>query len=166
MAILDARTFECFSHSEEQTGRIGARLGELAPAGSIIALNGTLGAGKTRFARGFGEGWGSLQALRSPTFTVIQQHRNGAGAVLYHIDLYRVGGSAELAGLGLDEILDDATAITLIEWPERAREALPKRALTVTLTVLSEARRRLVFRAGDDTGWAVLLQLRKAITGV
>ncbi|MCL5274393.1 MAG: tRNA (adenosine(37)-N6)-threonylcarbamoyltransferase complex ATPase subunit type 1 TsaE, partial [Chloroflexi bacterium] len=75
MPVLDPYSFECLSHSEEQTQRLGARLGVLLPAHAIVALIGTLGAGKTQFARGIGAGWGAQQPLRSPSFTLVQEHR-------------------------------------------------------------------------------------------
>ncbi len=168
MAILDQRTFECFTHSEAQTERIGLRFGELTPAASVIALSGPMGAGKTHFARGFGLGWGAQQSLRSPTFTLVQMHRK-IGDVrqrLYHIDLYRVAQPRDLEGIGLDEILDDPTATILIEWPDRAAQLLPPRTLSVSLAPLAEERRRLVFHAPDDTGWQLLLRLRKSVAGV
>jgi tRNA threonylcarbamoyladenosine biosynthesis protein TsaE len=64
--ILDPLSFECVSHSEEQTQRLGARLAMFLPAVCVVALQGDLGAGKTHFARGVGVGWGAAQELRKP----------------------------------------------------------------------------------------------------
>lgn len=74
MALLEQLSFECASHSDEQTQRLGMRLGALLPRRAVVALHGPLGAGKTSFARGVGRGWGAEQLLRSPTFTLVQEH--------------------------------------------------------------------------------------------
>ena len=171
MSILAPQSFECFSHGEEQTERIGMRLGELIAPGAVLALSGALGAGKTHFARGVGMGWGARQELRSPTFTMVQEHRRSmdkAGSAnqrLYHIDLYRIESAAGLSSLGLHELLDDGEAIVMIEWPERAPGMLPARAMRIGLQALSETRRQLLFATDDAASWQLLLMLRKRVLG-
>lgn len=167
MAILDARSFECISHSDEQTERLGARLAALAPAGTVIALIGTLGAGKTHFARGFGTGWGAQQGLRSPTFTLVQEHRRAADDQrLYHVDLYRAERPADVESLGLEEIIDDPDAVTLIEWAERAVALIPETAVRVKFDVISASKRRLTFSSASEQTWRLLLEFRKRTFGV
>ncbi len=168
MSILAPQSFECFSHGEEQTERIGARLGELLPSGVVIALSGQLGAGKTHFARGIGFGWGAQQELRSPTFTMVQEHRrNRPGGLdrLYHIDLYRISNDSDLRSLGLDELIEDENAVVMIEWPERAPSAIPRGAIWVTMNPLSETRRQILFASIDAQNWLILLRLRKLVFG-
>ena len=168
MSILAPQSFEVFSHGEEQTERIGARLGEVLKPGTIITLSGPLGAGKTHFARGVGIGWGVVQDLRSPTFTMVQVHRRQVAKgsqLLYHIDLYRTTGASDVRSLGLDELLDDEHTVTLIEWPERLNGALPDCAIRVTLTPLSETRRQLLFATNDAHNWQLLLAFRKRVFG-
>lgn len=167
MAILDPQSFECLSHSDEQTERLGARLGGMAPPGTVVALVGQLGAGKTQFARGFGAGWGAEQVLRSPTFTLVQQHHRPADAqTLYHIDLYRLGSAHEVNSLGLDEILDDPFAISLVEWADRAPNTLPARAIFVKFDVINTSKRGLMFSTKSAETWKILLKLRKELFGV
>ena len=73
MPILDPNVVEFVSGSPEQTARIGERLGKLLCGGEVICLEGQLGAGKTCFAQGVGHGWGAIDALTSPTFTLIHE---------------------------------------------------------------------------------------------
>jgi tRNA threonylcarbamoyladenosine biosynthesis protein TsaE len=167
MALLDARSFEATSSSEEQTARLGARLGALLPGQIAIALHGELGAGKTAFARGLGEGWGAEPPLRSPTFTLISKHRRQSDDTpLYHADLYRMEKPGDLDNTGLREILDDEAAVCLVEWPERAPALADVFALRISIRALSETKRQLLFAARDDVAWKTLLAFRKAAFGI
>jgi tRNA threonylcarbamoyladenosine biosynthesis protein TsaE len=167
MALLEPLSLECASHSDEQTQRLGMRLGVLLPPGSVVALHGPLGAGKTSFARGIGAGWGADQPLRSPTFTLVQtHHRSGDDATLYHVDLYRVESDSDVSSLGLEEILDDEAGIVLIEWPERAPRLIPSRAIHVKLAQVSDTKRQLTISTQDTATWQVLLAFRKSAFGV
>ena len=167
MALLEPLSFECTSNSDDQTQRLGARLGALLPKHAVIALHGPMGAGKTSFARGIGAGWGADQMLRSPTFTLVQQHHRAQDdAILVHIDLYRAESSDALASLGLSEILDDEHSVTLIEWPEHAETLLPKDTIHIKLVVTSDTKRQFTFSTQDNAAWQVLLRFRKSAFGV
>jgi tRNA threonylcarbamoyladenosine biosynthesis protein TsaE len=167
MPILDPYSFECMSHGEEQTQRLGYRLGALLPARAIIALIGMLGAGKTQLARGVGAGWGSLQPLRSPTFTVVAEHHRARDThVLYHIDLYRVENAAALQSLGVEEILADEQSVCIIEWAERAGNLIPPDAVRVKLELTSESKRLLTFSTQATATWQLLLAFRRSAFGV
>src|SRR3954469_13996021 len=97
--------WRCTSHSVAQTKGWGKRLGKLLQSGEIIGLTGELGAGKTCFVRGLAEGLGVGKEswIRSPTFTLINEYHGRLP--VYHIDLYRVSGANELAGLNLRDYL-------------------------------------------------------------
>jgi len=167
MALLDRRSFEATSSSEEQTLRLGARLGALLPQRCVVALQGEMGAGKTAFARGLGEGWGAEQPLRSPSFALIQKHQRADGdGVLYHVDLQRIESSTALAGIGLRELMDDEDAVFIIEWPERAEWMLPSDALRVRIRAISETKRQFLFSAKTDEAWSLLVTFRKSAFGV
>lgn len=167
MPILDPRSFETLSHSDEQTQRIGARLGALLPSHMVVAVMGPMGAGKTHFSKGVGLGWRADQALRSPTFTLVQEHhRAGDRDTLYHIDLYRAERTADLRGIGLDEIFDDEHAIALVEWAERAEAMLPDDTLYVRIAVASATKRQITFSTQSDQTWRILQALKKTIFGV
>lgn len=167
MALLDPFSFEATSGSEEQTMRLGARFGALLPTRLIVTLRGDLGAGKTAFARGVGEGWGADAVFRSPTFTLIQRHtRPSDGATLYHVDLYRAESASDLAGIGIADMLEVEDAVFLIEWPERAEALIPDDAVTIRFRALSETKRQLLFSTTSPETWRVLTAFRKAAFGV
>jgi tRNA threonylcarbamoyladenosine biosynthesis protein TsaE len=101
---------------ERATARLGARLAAAARAGDVIALSGPLGVGKTALARGFIAALGHDGEVPSPTFAIVQPYDSLDPAV-WHVDLYRIEDSAEIAELGLDAAAD---GVMLVEWPERA----------------------------------------------
>jgi tRNA threonylcarbamoyladenosine biosynthesis protein TsaE len=100
------------------------------PAKVVVLLIGNLGAGKTTLAKGIVEGLGAAHPdeVSSPTFTLI--HEYGAG--VYHIDLYRLDRADQVAGIGLDEILE-RQAVVLIEWGERFPELMPVERVEIRL---------------------------------
>ena len=119
----------------ESTRRIGAAVGELAPAGTVVLLQGDLGAGKTVFAQGVGRGLAAPTTVNSPTFVLVNEHLGGR-LPLRHADLYRLDDLDMIAELGLDQLA--VGGILLVEWPERAGEALPADHLHVQLTPLDD----------------------------
>lgn len=131
----------------EALGRVlrQAVLRDRTPA--IVALEGPLGSGKTCFVQGLAKGLGAAGAVRSPTFTLIHEH---PGTVLLnHVDLYRLG-SADVEGLGLEEVMD-APGVTAIEWADRAADVLPPERLLIELQFgegASERRLRIIPAGG------------------
>lgn len=126
--------------SAEETLALGRRLAEYLEPGDVVALSGDLGAGKTHLVKGIAGAFGvAPEAVTSPTFTIVQEHAEGA---LLHLDLYRIEGDDEAARLGLDELLD-GDAVALVEWPERAARWLPSRTVWLRLTHLGGDRRRI-----------------------
>lgn len=101
--------------SPAETEAAGERLGGRLRKGDLVLLTGELGAGKTTFVRGVARGAGSPAAVASPTFQLVRVY---PGRVqLAHVDLYRLESPAELADLGLDELLDEGAV--LVEWGDR-----------------------------------------------
>lgn len=140
------------SNSAAQTELIGRTLGAQIRRNLVIALKGTLGAGKTTLTRGLAAGLGIDARVTSPTFTLIHeyvgpQNRNR----LYHMDTYRLGDDVEtvLAGvetLGLEEILDevaeeasDGVTVLVIEWADRLHPLLPADHLEIQLEAAADA---------------------------
>ena len=120
----------------ENTEALGRQLARVRPdPGSLVVvyLTGELGAGKTTLARGFLRELGVTEAVRSPTYTLLELHDLG-GLTVLHIDLYRLRDPAELEPLGLREWARPG-GLWLIEWPERGGGRLPPADLTLTLTV-------------------------------
>jgi tRNA threonylcarbamoyladenosine biosynthesis protein TsaE len=135
--------------SAEATREIGARLGRAARPGDVIALYGDLGAGKTCFVQGVAAGLGVAGPVTSPTFVMVAEH---AGRLpLYHVDLYRTNGLEEIAGLGLDELLD-GEGVTVVEWAEKAEALLPARTLRVRIRGAGEEPREIELE-GLRPGW-------------
>jgi tRNA threonylcarbamoyl adenosine modification protein YjeE len=114
----------------DATARLGAAIAAGLRAGDVVALWGDLGAGKTTLARAILRALGVAEDVPSPTFTLVQSYDTARFAVA-HYDLYRLKSAAEMRELGFDEALEDGVA--LVEWPERAPEALPLDALHVRL---------------------------------
>jgi tRNA threonylcarbamoyladenosine biosynthesis protein TsaE len=124
------------TRTAEETQRIGEVLGtalrEVAAAGAsaaVVALAGPLGAGKTCLVQGLARGLGVSGAVRSPTFTLIHEHRGPVPLV--HVDLYRLEAT-EREELGLEEAMD-APGVIAIEWAERAAKLLPSEHLVIEL---------------------------------
>jgi tRNA threonylcarbamoyladenosine biosynthesis protein TsaE len=120
------------STSEADTEALGERLGTELPPGTVIALEGDLGAGKTCLVRGVARALGIEQPITSPTFAIINRYR-GETADLVHMDLYRISGADEALAMGFDEYLTPRS-FTCIEWPERADELLPPGTLQIIIT--------------------------------
>jgi len=120
----------------------------------IVYLVGDLGAGKTTFARGFLRGWGHLDRVPSPTYTLVEPYES-EGARIYHIDLYRLNDAAEVDHLGIAE-LPGSGVVLLIEWPERAAGRLPAPDLRISLEVVANDRRAIEITAPSGAGQRLL----------
>ncbi|HEU0095401.1 MAG TPA: tRNA (adenosine(37)-N6)-threonylcarbamoyltransferase complex ATPase subunit type 1 TsaE, partial [Rhizomicrobium sp.] len=112
----------------DATAHLGAAIAAGLRMGDVVALWGDLGAGKTTLARAILRALGVTEDVPSPTFTLVQSYDTSRFAVA-HYDLYRLKSAREIRELGFDEALEDGVA--LVEWPERAPEALPPDALHV-----------------------------------
>src|SRR5512140_932702 len=164
MPILDAHTFEFFSRSPEQTRRIGMRLGDILEPGDLVCLQGELGAGKTTFVQGLAQGWGSLDAVSSPTFVLVNEYRRPDGSRLFHMDAYRLESGAEAAELDIDWMLAEGALV--VEWPERVDIVLPEQALTILLDSVAEEQRQMRFVARGGRYDRLLAQLQRTMFGV
>ena len=129
-----ASTADAILPSEEATRQLAAEVAAALRPGDLVALSGDLGSGKTTFARALIRHLSGdpRMDVPSPTFTLVQSYEL-APYTLVHLDLYRIGGVAELEELGLSELMDEA--VTLVEWPERAGDALPPPRLAIALAL-------------------------------
>ena len=125
--------------SEQETAAVGAQLACVARRGDVIALSGPLGVGKTALVRGFLAALGYRDDVPSPSFAIVQPYE-ALDPPAWHVDLYRLERSSELAELGL-EAADDA--VLLVEWPERAGEGMWTNALRLSLHFTEAGARRL-----------------------
>ena len=163
MPILDAYTFEFFSRSPEQTRRLGMRLGALLQTGDVVCLQGELGAGKTTFVQGLASGWGSLDAVSSPTFILVNVYRRADESQLFHFDTYRIDSASEAEELDLDAMLSAGPLV--IEWPERMAGVLPDERLWIKLEYVDEDRRQLTFLPAGKNYVELLANFRKSSFG-
>jgi tRNA threonylcarbamoyladenosine biosynthesis protein TsaE len=125
---------------EAATDRFGAALADTLPAGTTVALCGTLGAGKTRLVQAIAAACGvSREAVVSPTFVLCQQY-NGSRTI-NHLDAYRVRDEDEFRELGVEELFG-SDAISIIEWADRVADCLPDEYLRIDIEVAGPTARR------------------------
>ena len=135
------------TNSEEETEALGARLAVKLEPGAVVAFTGDLGAGKTAFTRGLARGLGIPDRVTSPTFTIVNEYEGGR-LPLFHFDMYRLGSSEELFGIGWEDYLARG-GVCAVEWSENVEDALEEDAVRVDI------------RRGDREDWRVI-----AIEGV
>jgi tRNA threonylcarbamoyladenosine biosynthesis protein TsaE len=135
----EASPVEFFSGSPEETEALGERLAQKLGPGGVLALRGSLGAGKTRFAKGLARGLGVEEEITSPTYTIVSEYeaRPGNPLPFYHIDAYRLNGEDDFEALGGRELLYGG-GICLVEWGERIEAALPPRAIRIEIEITGE----------------------------
>ncbi|MCK5835462.1 MAG: tRNA (adenosine(37)-N6)-threonylcarbamoyltransferase complex ATPase subunit type 1 TsaE [Lentisphaeria bacterium] len=129
--------------SEEETEQLAAELALRLPLGSMVALHGNLGCGKTVFARGFARALGIDDYVTSPTFTIVQEYYFGTNSRFYHLDLYRISNSDDAIAFGIDEFLLDKDAYCLLEWPVRIEELWTKDTVHVYFEHVDEEHRSI-----------------------
>ncbi|MET3718996.1 MULTISPECIES: tRNA (adenosine(37)-N6)-threonylcarbamoyltransferase complex ATPase subunit type 1 TsaE [unclassified Arthrobacter] len=121
----------------DQTHALGAALGAVLQAGDLLVLTGELGAGKTTFTQGLGEGLGVRAGIISPTFVLVRIHPNlpggprPGGPDLVHVDAYRLGSAPEIDDIDLENTLD--SSVTVVEWGRGRVEHLSESRLEVDL---------------------------------
>ena len=131
--------FQFQASKETETLRLGSALARHLPDGSVVALVGTLGAGKTRLVQAIAEGCGiQRRDVVSPTFVLV--HEYPGQRMVYHIDAYRLKDADEFLELGPEEYFE-SDGITLIEWADRVEDCLPRERLEVRIEVTGEETR-------------------------
>ena len=123
---------EFVTHSEEETVLLGKKLGEKLKKGDVVALDGTLAAGKTYFTKGIALGLKIQEEITSPTFTVISEY--SGRLPLYHMDIYRLAGEEDFLNIGAEDMLY-GNGVCVIEWSEKIREILPKNTISVKISI-------------------------------
>jgi tRNA threonylcarbamoyladenosine biosynthesis protein TsaE len=113
--------------------------------GSVVALKGPLGAGKTCFTKGIARGLGVAEEITSPTYTIVSEYEardpedRSAAIPFFHIDAYRLNGDEDFSSLGGEEYLGEE-GISVVEWSERIAGSLPSDALTAEIEITGEER--------------------------
>ena len=141
------------TNSAEQTRRLAQRIGACIPAGTVIAAQGDLGAGKTVFAAGLAAGLGIGAVISSPTFIYFTEYDEGR-LPFVHIDAYRLENMdyEEKALVGLDECfrLDQ---VVLVEWPQFVSEWLPPETVRLSISRCGDEQRQLCFDYDEQEVW-------------
>ncbi len=148
------------STGPEQTEAIGCAVGESLVAGSVLALIGTLGAGKTIFSRGVAAG-NRIPAdctASSPTFALINEYPGTL--TLFHLDAYRLSGAMELDALGFDEMCESGGSV-MIEWADRVEECIPEDHVRIEFEVLAEDSRTLRITATGERSTQIVEKLKR-----
>jgi tRNA threonylcarbamoyladenosine biosynthesis protein TsaE len=137
------------------TDRLGRRLAECLTPGTVVALIGPLGAGKTYFVRAVAAGLGLTDplAVSSPTFVLIQEY--AARLPVYHFDAYRLRSPGEFYDLGAHEYFQ-ADGVCLVEWADRVTPCLPADHLRITITPTGENSRRFTLECRGETSAAIV----------
>ena len=140
----ESQSVSIVSQSPEQTFQIGVKIGRILAAGDFLALTGELGTGKTAFVQGVARGLGVSEnyAVVSPTFTLINEYP-GEALTLYHMDLYRLGGAADLLDAGFDEERFQS-GVTAVEWSERIQDVIPAGAISLAFSYIDEFTREIM----------------------
>ena len=136
---------EYISHSERETEELGARLSSVLPGGSVVAMYGDLGAGKTAFVRGMARGMGLDCRVSSPTFTIVNEYPGNPD--LIHFDMYRLHGADELFDIGWEDYLR-RDAILAVEWSENVEDAFDGSEIVIRFEKLSGTDRRITAEGG------------------
>jgi tRNA threonylcarbamoyladenosine biosynthesis protein TsaE len=143
------------SRSPADTQRLAAAMAEVLRPGDVVVLSGDLGAGKTTFVQGLAAALGVEEAVTSPTFALVRPYRCARDDVrtLLHADVYRLDQLAEIADLGLAELVEDG-AVAVVEWGERALPVLGHEVLLVELGPGEGDQERRLQVVAQGAGWA------------
>jgi tRNA threonylcarbamoyladenosine biosynthesis protein TsaE len=143
---MDHFTFA--ADDETETARLGAALAEVLPEGTVVALYGALGAGKTRLVQALAEALGiDRRQVVSPTFVLIQEYHGQK--TVYHIDAYRLRGEDEFLALGPDEYFE-SPGLVLVEWADRVPGCLPRERVDIRVEITGPGRRQFDITARGE----------------
>ncbi len=136
---------EVLSKSTENTKELAGQLTPKIKSGSVIALYGDLGSGKTTFVKYLVEALGSGSKVQSPTFVLIRTYKIAGKELkkIHHVDLYRITDTRELHNLGLEELISEPQSVCLIEWPEIVEKILPVNTIKIYFEYVEENVRRI-----------------------
>jgi tRNA threonylcarbamoyladenosine biosynthesis protein TsaE len=134
---------EIICSSRKETFSLGKELSRLLKKGSVVALKGPLGAGKTCIAKGIAAGLGVKEKVTSPSYTIICEYEGvvqGDSVRIYHIDAYRLAGNDDFSAIGGEEIVF-GDGISIIEWSERIPDFISAGALRADIQIMDAEKR-------------------------
>jgi tRNA threonylcarbamoyladenosine biosynthesis protein TsaE len=155
--------FVFLSESEADTERLGRALADAIPPGTVVALIGTLGAGKTRLVQAFAAAQGvPREEATSPTFVLVNEYRGRMP--IYHIDAYRLRDEDEFIELGPEEYFE-SDGVTFVEWADRVMDCLPAERLEIRCQSVAESQRRFTLQPSTPRLKGAMQKLAKSIDG-
>ena len=134
------------TNSERETEQAGAKFASDLPDGSVVAMYGDLGSGKTAFVRGMARGMGISARVNSPTFTIVNEYRGARE--LIHFDMYRLKSGDELFDIGWDDYLNRGS-VCAVEWSENVEDAFYGDEIVVRFEKTSPTGRRIIIEGRD-----------------
>ena len=137
---------EFISHSQLETEEVGRKLAEKLPGGSVVAMYGDLGAGKTAFVRGMAKGMGLSCRVSSPTCTIVNE--NLGERELIHFDMYRLSSADELFDIGWEDYLSRG-AVCAVEWSENVQDAFFGDEVVVRIEKLNDTDRKITIEGAE-----------------
>jgi tRNA threonylcarbamoyladenosine biosynthesis protein TsaE len=143
--VMYKKSFEC--KNEEDTKKLASLIAKICKKGDVFALYGTLGVGKSTFSRYFIQSLVGEIDVPSPTFTIVQTYSLDDFDI-YHYDMYRLKHYEEAYELGIDEAFYGA--VNLIEWPEKIKPLLPKKAWNITINTQGTTRLFEITASNDE----------------
>jgi tRNA threonylcarbamoyladenosine biosynthesis protein TsaE len=160
--IMTRRKIQTITHSVEETRLLGKKIGTWLDKGTVIALTGDLGSGKTVFVQGLAKGLAVPEGyyITSPTFTLINEYP--ARYPLFHIDLYRIGDPIELEDTGIFEILH-GDGVVAIEWADRLDEDVLSDHLAVHFEITNDETRKITMTSYGHSAFILLEKLGQII---
>ena len=135
-----------YTNSDKETEAVGEAFGRSVPDGTVVAMYGDLGAGKTAFVRGMARGMGIDERVSSPTFTIVNEYLGER--TLIHFDMYRLGSADELFDIGWEDYISRG-AVCAVEWSENVEEAFYGDEIRLTIEKTSDTSRKITIEGAE-----------------
>jgi tRNA threonylcarbamoyladenosine biosynthesis protein TsaE len=129
------------SASPEDSAALGGSIARRLVPGSVVALRGGLGAGKTCLTKGIARGLGVEEEINSPTYTIVSEYETKEKTLFYHVDVYRLRGDEDFEALGGRDLFY-GEGIAVVEWSERIPNSLPEGSIHIEIEILDGEKRR------------------------
>jgi len=145
------------SNSPEETVALGKKIASFLTGGSIVALEGCLGSGKTCLTKGIALGLGITENITSPTYTIINEYQinscpeqgSSHSPTLFHIDAYRLNCDKDFEDIGGDELINSG-GISIIEWSERITKSIPENSIVISIEITNPNSRTIKIKGLDS----------------
>jgi len=140
---------EIISNSPDETAAIGKKISSFLHEGSVAAITGKLGSGKTHFTKGVALGLGVTENITSPTYTIINEYQRENSPSLFHIDAYRLNCDKDFEDIGGVDIINSG-GISIIEWSERVPNSIPENSIFITIEIKDSFSRIIKIKGIDN----------------